>query len=199
LRPGAFVVRQLPGRGFFDTPELTNKKISRSEKLELVLVSACLLGESVRYNGGHKLCEHTVLRRWFAEGRVVAVCPEVEGGLSVPRPAAEIEDRAGGASVLLGHAKVMDTTGRNVSAQFVKGAEQALAQARAWNIRIAILKEGSPSCGSRQTYDGSFTQTKTANAGVTAALLQREGIHVFSEEELAEADALLTQLMAGDG
>lgn len=162
--------------------------------MELVLVSACLLGESVRYNASHKLCVHPVLRRWFTEGRVVSVCPEVEGGLPVPRPAAEIVNAAGGAGVLQGYTKVIDANGRNVSAHFVQGAEQALEHARAWNIRIAVLKEGSPSCGSTFIYDGSFSAKKIAGSGVTAALLRQHGINIFSEAELEEADNLMRRI-----
>jgi uncharacterized protein YbbK (DUF523 family) len=166
----------------------------RSVILELVLVSACLLGESVRYNAAHKLCAHPVLRRWFTEGRVVPVCPEVAGGLPVPRPAAEIAGAVSGLSVLQGYAKVIDANGRNVSTHFVQGAEQALAHARAWNIRIAVLKEGSPSCGSAFIYDGSFSAKKIAGSGVTAALLRQHGIDVFSELELEKADNLMRSI-----
>jgi uncharacterized protein YbbK (DUF523 family) len=162
-------------------------------------VSACLLGESVRYNAGHKLCGHPVLRRWIAEGRVVSVCPEVEGGLPVPRPAAEIASAGGGAGVLLGYAKVIDASGHNVSVHFVQGAEQALAHANNWNIRIAVLKEGSPSCGSGFIYDGSFSAKRVAGSGVTASLLRQHGICVFSEEELEKADNLMLSVEGAGG
>lgn len=162
--------------------------------MEYVLVSACLLGESVRYNGGDKRCEHRVLQRWLSEGRVVPICPEVAGGLPVPRPPAEIAGGAGGHSVLDKDALVLDDAGRDVTAHFVKGAETALASARAKDIRVAVLKEGSPSCGSSLIHDGSFTSTKVPGSGVTAACLRRAGIHVFSETELDEAESLLTRL-----
>ncbi len=164
--------------------------------MESILISACLLGESVRYNGGDKRCEHQILQRWISEGRVIAVCPEVAGGLPVPRPPAEIAERAGGLRVLTGNARVRDIDGRDVSQQFVKGAEHALACAHAKGIRIAVLKEGSPSCGTNYTYDGTFTATKVSDVGVTTALLQQAGIHVFSEYQLMEADNLLKQLEA---
>jgi uncharacterized protein YbbK (DUF523 family) len=164
--------------------------------MESVLISSCLLGEAVRYNGGDKRCDDDVLRRWIREGRVVPVCPEVAGGLPVPRPPAEIVQGAGGLKVLAGEARVVDANGRNVSAEFVKGAEQALARARSLNIRVAILKEGSPSCGTTYTYDGTFSATRVPSPGVTAAALQQAGIHVFSEAQLAEADALIRQLEA---
>jgi len=165
--------------------------------MERVLVSACLLGEPVRHNGAHKRSDDQILQRWIQEGRVVAVCPEIAGGLPVPRPAAEIAGGADGFNVLAGHAKVFDVNGRDVSHHFLNGANIALQTARAHGIRIAILKEGSPSCGSSFTYDGTFTSTRVPhNQGVTAALLQQEGVSVFSEAQLAEAEECLSQLEA---
>jgi len=160
-------------------------------------VSACLLGEAVRYNGGDMRCDDNILLRWQRDGRVISVCPEVGGGLPVPRPRAEITDGADGMQVLAGNAKVFDSNGRDVTAYLVCGAEHALERARAMRIRIAVLKEGSPSCGTGHTFDGSFTDTRVPNRGVTAALLRQAGIHVFSEARLAEADKLLRQLEAG--
>src|SRR6185369_10118398 len=116
--------------------------------MEKVLVSACLLGEPVRHNGAHKKSEHEILLRWIREGRVVPICPEVAGGLPVPRPAAEMPGGAGGAKVLAGEASVMADDGRDVTSYFVDGARRALALAQAHGIRVAVLKEGSPSCGS---------------------------------------------------
>ena len=164
--------------------------------MESILVSSCLLGERVRYNGGDKLCNNPILQRWLEEGRVVSVCPEVAGGLSVPRPPAEITGGAGGMEVLEGTAKVMDATGLDVSAQFRQGAGQALELARSRRIRIAILKEGSPSCGTGYTYDGTFTGIRVPHPGVCAALLQEMGVQVFNEEQLKQADELLKQLEA---
>ncbi len=164
--------------------------------MESVLVSACLLGQAVRYNGGDKRCDHDILQRWLRDGRVVSVCPEVAGGLAVPRAPAEIVGGAGGQNVLAGNASVVDSTARDVSAEFVQGAECALELARAKQIRVAILKEGSPSCGTSFTYDGTFRGVKVALPGVTAARLQQAGVQVFSEAQLAEADALLKLLEA---
>lgn len=162
--------------------------------MHLVLVSSCLLGKPVRYHGGGAECDHPVLARWLKEGRVVAVCPEVAGGLPTPRPPAEIEVAKGGQSVLLGHARVLEATGRNVTAAFISGAQHALAIAQTKGIRIAILKEGSPSCGSSYTYDGSFTGACVQSAGVTSAALLNAGITVFSEAQLEDAARYLAQL-----
>lgn len=125
------------------------------------------------------------------------VCPEVAGGLPVPRPRSEIAGAAGGAKVLAGIAKVVDTTGRDVTAHFVSGAEKSLERAHEKNIRVAILKENSPSCGTHFNFDGTFSGRKVPNLGVTAARLQQAGIHVFSEHQLAEADDLLKAIEAG--
>ena len=150
----------------------------------------------MRYNGAHKRSGSEILERWVSEGRVVGVCPEVAGGLGVPRPPAEIEGGVGGARVIARLARVLDDKGRDVSAAFVVGAEHALRQAGTKAIRLAVLKEGSPSCGSAYVYDGTFSGASVANPGVTTAMLQGAGIRVFSELQIAEADALLRELEA---
>ena len=162
--------------------------------LPTVLVSACLLGEVVRYDGADKRCTHPILARWIAQGRVIAACPEVSGGLPVPRPAAEIAAGAGGAQVLAGDARVVDCRGNDMTAPFVAGARSILALARQYGVRVAVLKEGSPSCGSSCTCDGSFTHRRVAQPGVATALLRDAGIDVFSEDELVQADAALARI-----
>lgn len=124
------------------------------------------------------------------------VCPELAGGLTVPRPPAEITQGAGGLKVLAGAAQVMGAQAQDVSAAFVAGAHHALALAQRHHIRVAILKQGSPSCGSTYIYDGSFSGQRVANAGVTTTLLRQAGIHVFGEDQLEEADKVLRQLEA---
>ena len=166
--------------------------------MQLVLVSACLLGSPVRYNAIHKRCDSEVLARWQAQGRVVPVCPEVAGGLPVPRPPAEITSGAGGVMVLQGRARVINPQGNDVSAAFITGAQHALALAQDKGIRVAVLKEGSPSCGSGYIYDGTFTGAHVAEQGVLTALLESAGIKVFSEAQFVEANDLLLRLEAGD-
>ena len=166
--------------------------------MQSVLVSACLLGHPVRYDGGGAELESRVLRRWAAEGRVVAVCPEVDGGLPTPRPPAEISRAGGGSLVLEGQATVIDATGRDVTVSFVKGAERTLDVARARGVRIAVLKDGSPSCGASYICDGSFSGRRVLAPGVTAARLRDAGIRVFSEAQLEEASLSLAQL-EGEG
>ena len=162
--------------------------------MQKVLVSRCLLGQRVRYDGGAH-GPFTALERWQKEGRVVALCPEVAGGLPTPRAPAEIAGGQG-AQVLDGRLPVLTVDGEDVTAAFVEGAEQALALVAQHGIRLALLKARSPSCGNRENYDGSFSGTKVAGEGVTAAALRRAGVQVFSEEELAAAEAALRELEA---
>jgi len=162
--------------------------------MQKILVSRCLLGHPVRYDGGAH-GPFALLQRWQAEGRVVALCPEVAGGLPTPRPAAEIPSGQG-AQVLDGRLPVLTIDGDEVTAAFVAGAEQALALVRQHGIRLALLKARSPSCGNRENYDGSFGGVKVAGEGVTAAALRRAGVQVFSEEELPAAEAALRELEA---
>lgn len=111
------------------------------------------------------------------------VCPEEEGGLATPRPAAEI--RGGdGSDVLDGRARVVTSAGVDVTEAYLQGARIALERAREAGADTAILKARSPSCGRGCVYDGTFSRTPTQGDGVTAALLQREGIKVVTEEEL---------------
>ncbi|WP_458128725.1 DUF523 domain-containing protein [Pseudomonas sp. Z2-11] len=160
--------------------------------MQKILVSRCLLGHRVRYDGGAS-GPFDLLQHWLDEGRLVPLCPEVAGGLPTPRPAAEIPGGQG-ARVLDGNAAVITTEGEDVSAQFLSGAYQALALAREHGIRIAVLKANSPSCGNLLTYDGTFSGVKVSGEGVTAALLKRNGVRVFSELELAEAALALEAL-----
>ncbi|WP_247254540.1 DUF523 domain-containing protein [Pseudomonas moorei] len=160
--------------------------------MQKILVSRCLLGHRVRYDGGAS-GPFDQLQSWLDEGRVVPLCPEVAGGLPTPRAAAEIPGGQGG-EVLDGQASVLTTEGEDVSAQFLSGACQALELVRQHGIRIAVLKANSPSCGNLLTYDGTFSGVKVRGEGVTAALLKRHGVQVFSELELAEAAAALENL-----
>ncbi|HEY8607910.1 MAG TPA: DUF523 domain-containing protein [Noviherbaspirillum sp.] len=164
--------------------------------MQRVLISACLLGKPVRYDASDKRVDSLLVERWRAEGRIVAICPETAGGLPTPRPPAEIARAAGGAAVLRRMSSVVDATGADVTAPFVAGAQQALLEARAKGILVAVLKEGSPSCGSGFTYDGSFSGTRVGEPGVTASLLMANGIAVFSEHALDQADAMLRSLDA---
>lgn len=153
-----------------------------------ILVSACLLGEKVRYNGAEATLDHPILDRWRREGRIVSICPEVSGGLPTPRPPAEIQGGTG-ADVIHHLAVVRRNDGADVSAQFLAGAEAAVALAHAHHVKVAVLKDFSPSCGSNAIGDGTFTRTRVPGEGVTAAALRRAGVIVFADHEIERADA----------
>ena len=150
-----------------------------------ILVSACLLGRPVRYDGRAKTLHDDFLNRWQAEGRLVPLCPEVAAGLPTPRPPAEIEPGRNAGDVLTGDGRILDAEGGDVTDAFRRGAEIALETARANDCRFALLTDGSPSCGSQRVYDGTFGGNRIAGQGVVAALLAQHGIRVFSEQEIA--------------
>jgi uncharacterized protein YbbK (DUF523 family) len=141
------------------------------------LVSACLLGIRTTYD--HSSHPAPRLIELCARGKVVPVCPEVAGGLPIPRPPAEIVGGDGHA-VLDGQARVITRDGQDVTAAFVAGAQITLAAARQFEVNIAVLQPRSPSCGSCHIYDGTFSGRLISGQGVTAALLARHGIEVVS-------------------
>lgn len=150
-----------------------------------ILISACLLGNPVRYNGTDLLIDHPLLKQWEKEARLISICPEVAGGLSTPRAPAEIV-MGDGESVLSKKAKVINANAENVSDEFIIGAHKALQLAKANYCTAAILTERSPSCGSSIIYDGSFAGKQKTGMGVTAALLEKNGIRVFNQHQLEE-------------
>ena len=150
----------------------------------MILVSACLAGFDVKYDGTHNL--NLKINKWFEEKKAMPVCPEVLGGLSIPREPAEIVG-GDGEDVLSGQAEVITYTGKDVTEQFIKGAQETLKIARENEATIVVLKERSPSCGSAMIYSGEFNGNKRIGNGVTAALLKRNGIQVVSEENFLHA------------
>jgi len=155
-----------------------------------ILISACLLGDPVRYDGKAKKLDHSGIEALLAQDRVIGFCPEVGGGLPVPRPAAEIQF-GDGAAVLTNETSVKTRDGEDVSPYFIAGAHRALALCREFDIRVAIMTESSPSCGSSQIYDGRFERRLVDGSGVTVALLRQHGIEVFNQFQL---DAALRHL-----
>lgn len=154
--------------------------------MQKILVSACLYGgQVVRYDAGEVPCEDPRFARWKAEGRLIAICPEVAGGLPTPRPDAQIVGN-----------RVMTGTGVDVTAAFEQGAQLALQLAQRHGAQMAILKQDSPSCGTREVYDGTFSDTKRPGMGRTAALLAAHGIAVFGEDQLELAEQALQRLEA---
>ena len=136
-----------------------------------ILVSACLLGCPCRYDGKSK--PNAAVLSLMEEHTLIPICPEQMGGLATPRPPAECKE--GG---------VFTQAGIDVTAQYRRGAEEALRLATLYGCTCAILKERSPSCGSNGIYDGSFSRTLVDGDGVTAALLKQQGIAVYGESEV---------------
>jgi uncharacterized protein YbbK (DUF523 family) len=149
----------------------------------MILISSCLAGLSTRYDGKDNYREE--IAELLRQGMAVLVCPEQLGGLPTPRPPAEIVG-GNGADVLDGRAKVLTADGGDVTEEFIRGAEQTLLTAQKVNASAAILKESSPSCGGLRIYDGTFAKNKQPGFGVTAALLRRHSVDVFSEENAEE-------------
>ncbi|WP_409525879.1 DUF523 domain-containing protein [Nitrincola sp. MINF-07-Sa-05] len=150
-----------------------------------ILVSACFMGERVRYDGKHSLLDHPALKKWKEEGRIVMACPEVLGGLPTPRPPAETQSRF---PIL-----IQTSEGEDVTPQYLAGAEAALELARKHNCCCALMKSRSPSCGNKQIYDGSFSGKLTDAPGVAAAELIRNGIPVFNERQINELITFMEQ------
>jgi uncharacterized protein YbbK (DUF523 family) len=144
---------------------------------EPVLVSACLLGERTRYDGAHKRDADLLIWLQKKQVKVIPVCPEVLGGLTVPRPAAELKS-GDGKSALMDNATVrIIETGDDVSVAFLTGARIVVQKAMECGVRYAFLQERSPSCGVNSTYiDGKLTQ----GLGVTSAALELSGIRLVS-------------------
>ena len=136
----------------------------------MLLISACLLGCACRYDGKSK--PHPLAVELARRGLAVPVCPEQLGGLPTPRKPSE---RQGG--------RVVMVDGRDVTAEYRRGAEEALHLARLYGCTTAVLKERSPSCGSGQIYDGCFRGRLIPGDGMTAALLKQAGLTVLSEKD----------------
>lgn len=136
-----------------------------------ILVSACLLGTNCRYDGTGHLDPN--LLSLLEKHTLIPICPEQLGGLPTPRPPAECQGNL-----------VVTKAGVDVTTQFIKGAEETLKLAQLYHCDLAILKERSPSCGSKQIYDGHFSGSLINGAGATAKLLMAHGINVIGESEV---------------
>ena len=136
-----------------------------------ILVSGCLLGEKCKYNGGSNYSEKVA--EYIKGHEVISVCPECLGGLPTPRVPAEIVNGV-----------VTNREGKNVDAEFRKGAKIALEIAKKEKIDLAILQSRSPSCGVKQIYDGTFSGTRIDGQGVFARLLNENGFKMIDVEEL---------------
>ena len=155
--------------------------VTRLPDKEPVLISACLAGIACTHAAEAKTRDWAM--RLVAEGRAVTVCPEVAGGLPIPRPEAEIIG-GDGAGVLAGSARVRTADGEDVTENYRRGAEVAVDAATRSGARLAVLKARSPSCGCGAVYDGTFSGRLIPGDGVTVAALKRAGIDVMSDEEI---------------
>ena len=140
----------------------------------MIIISACLCGCDCKYNGKNNKNESCV--ELLKRGKAVLVCPEQLGGMTTPRVPSEILKNDGKISVI-------SKEGKDVSKEFKKGAKEALKIAKLVDAKVAILKNGSPSCGSKNIYDGTFSDNKIKGEGITAKLFVENGIEVFSEDE----------------
>lgn len=139
--------------------------------MEKILISACLVGENCKYDGGNNL--NPKIEALLEKYDLIPFCPEEQGDLPTPRNPSEIKGN-----------KVLMDNGKDVTENFSKGAKKALMLALFLKIKIAVLKERSPSCGTHQVHDGSFTNKLIDGMGVTAKLLKENGIKVYSEDEI---------------
>lgn len=153
-----------------------------------ILISSCLLGEDVRYDGGNSsiafnpkfsFSQKELFMDILCENEIYSFCPEVVGGLSVPREPAEMVSKEK-------PFKVLTNEGVDVTINFLMGAKKALDICNEENIKVALLKANSPSCGNINTYDGTFSKTLIQNQGLTARLLNENGITIFNENQLKE-------------
>lgn len=138
----------------------------------MILVSACLLGINCKYSGGNN--ENKELTKLLKKEKIIPICPEQLGGLSTPREPCEIIKKES-------NKRVVDKKGKDQTLKFLKGAEETLKIAQLCNVREAVLKSNSPSCGSCKIYDGSFTGKLIAGEGIAASFLKCNNIKVYNE------------------
>lgn len=152
--------------------------------MKKILTSKCLYGgEIVRYDGGDTTETNPIYLKWKEEGRLVPVCPEVFGGLPTPR---DDSQRVGD--------KVMSCSGKDVTYEYTKGAEEALRLAKENDVAFCVMKLDSPSCGSKMIYDGTFTDTLTEGQGLAVEYLRNAGFKVFGEDGIEEAEKYLEEI-----
>ncbi|MFA5524185.1 MAG: DUF523 domain-containing protein [Tissierellales bacterium] len=141
----------------------------------MYLISACLAGVNCKYSGGNNLDPRLV--KLLEEKKAILVCPEQLGGLTTPRLPSEIVCNESDGK------RVVNIEGKNVTKEFVKGAEETLKIAKLTGAKVAILKARSPSCGKGRIYDGQFKNILIVGNGITTELLEKNGIKVYTEED----------------
>lgn len=135
-----------------------------------ILVSACLLGINCKYSGGNNLNDKVL--KLGKRHSLIPVCPEQLGGLPTPRMPSEIRG-----------SNVVNASGKDVTQNYIRGAKETLKIAKLYDCQYAVLKERSPSCASKEVYDGTFSKNIVSGKGITAALLERAGIEVLNEDD----------------
>ena len=158
----------------------------------MILISACLVGHRVRFDGGVKT--NDLLMKYNERGRFIAVCPECFAMLPIPRPPMELQ-RTSGEKVLAGKGHALDKNGQDTTEYLITGAEKVLKIAEAYHVRVAILKERSPSCGTHLVHTGKFDGQTRQAMGVCAGCFGGHGIKVYPCGELTAAriQSLLTE------
>lgn len=139
----------------------------------MIAASRCLIGENCTYAGKNNLCKE--IKELYHQGLVLPLCPEVLGGLPIPRTPCEISGE-----------KVIDQKGIDRTSEYTTGAKIALEKCLEKNIKIAVLKARSPSCGKDFIYDGTFSHQLVEGNGIFAQMLKEHGIQVYSENEIEE-------------
>lgn len=139
--------------------------------MEKVLVSACLLGVNCKYNGNSNKNEKVL--KYIKDKQVIPICPEILGGLSTPRTPSEVSNN-----------RIITKDGKDVTSNYTKGAEEVLKLCKLFDVKKAILKSKSPSCGSGLIYDGTFSNILTKGDGITTKLLKENNIEVLTEDDL---------------
>jgi uncharacterized protein YbbK (DUF523 family) len=153
--------------------------------MKKIMISSCLMGSKVRYNGSDLAITSPLFSELISLVEVIPFCPEVSGGLATPRAPAEII-KGTGYEVLQGESRVINNEGIDVTEAFLRGAELALHICLQHGISVALLTESSPSCGSNTIHNGEFKGIKIPGKGVTTALLEKNGIRVFNQNQLSE-------------
>lgn len=149
-----------------------------------ILVSTCLYGGTiVRYDAGDKAETDPRFLKWKEEGRFIPVCPEVFGGLPTPRP----DSQRNGDKVVTG-------AGKDVTAEYTAGAEEAVRLAKEYDVAFCIMKQSSPSCGSKTIYDGTFTGTKIPGQGLAVEYLRDAGFKVYGEDDMDKIEKVMELL-----
>ncbi|UEX90044.1 DUF523 domain-containing protein [Staphylococcus ratti] len=156
----------------------------------MILISACLAGENVRYDGGNTF--NLELKKLVDSGLAQTICPEILGGLSIPREPVEIVG-GDGHDVLNHKAKIIDIKGNDVTQDYLKGAALALKTCKALNCTTLILKSNSPTCGSTTIYSGEFNGNKKSGVGLFTAMLARHNIKVYDENNFPISSITLNE------